>query len=154
MEALNQSSIEQHNPTAKELDQLVIDIFEQRKKIEEMDALTAIENNKLSAMKQKAVLYLEELGRENYKLPGSGTIGISEKWRFSLPKTDEDKAAFFSFLKEKGLFEKYATVNSTSYNSYLNSEWETAKEEGRGMEFQIPGVPEPTFYRDLSIRKG
>jgi hypothetical protein len=146
------SEVPAQSVTVKELDDLVEAIFQQKNKIKEMDALTSIENVKLSSMEAKAVAYLEELGREKYPTK-YGTIYVQEQWRFPLPKTDEDKAAFFGYLKEQGLFDKYATVNSASYNSYLNAEWEIAKEEGRGMEFKLPGVPEPTFFRKLGTRK-
>jgi hypothetical protein len=52
------------------------------------------------------------------------------------------------------VYDKYATVNAISYNSFCKAEWEIAKEEGRGMEFSLPGVPEPKYYKKLgTLRK-
>lgn len=139
-------------PTVKELDELVAAIFEQRKVCDEKEAALTEENKKLAAMEFKAANWLEELGRDKYQHP-KGTIHFIEKWNFALPKTDEDKKAFFDWLKEKQIFDKYATVHSQAYNSLLNAEWEIAKKEGRGMDFKVPGVPEPTFRRTLGARK-
>jgi hypothetical protein len=139
--------------TVEQLDAIVEKIFEQRTKIEEMGKLVTEENKILAKLEASAVAHLEELGRESYKAP-HGTIRINEKWRFNLPQSDEDKALFFEYLRERDLFDKYATVNSSSYNSFLNAEWEIAREEGRGMEFKVPGVPEPKFFRALGVTKG
>lgn len=140
------------NPTVRELDELVEAIFAQKKKIEEMEAAVSVENSTLASMEQKAVSYLLELERDKYQHP-KGTLFIEEKWRFSLPKTDEAKAEFFSYLRERGLYDKYATVHATAYNSFCNAEWQIAQEEGRGFDFKLPGVPEPTLFRKLSTRK-
>jgi hypothetical protein len=139
--------------TVTDLDALVEEIFTQKVKIEEMGELVTLENKKLAALEAKGVAYLEALGRESYKHP-RGTISIKESWRFNLPATDEDKFAFFTWLRERGLYDKYATVNSNSYNSLLLTEWEIAQHEGRAMEFSVPGVPQPKFYRRLGTLKG
>lgn len=135
-----------------ELDQLCQDIADMRVKIAEEEAKITPLNKRLAEMEIKAAAYLDALGRDNFQSK-AGTIYMNESWRFNLPKTDEDKKAFFDYLRAQGLYDKYATVNSTSYNSYLNTEWEVAKQEGRGMEFHIPGVPEPTLFRKAAFRK-
>ncbi len=140
-------------PTVKELDDLVTAIFAQRKVVEEKEEALSEENKKLAAMELKAANWLEETGREKYQHP-SGTVYFLDKWSFSLPKTDEDKAAFFGWLREKGIFDKYATVHSVAYNSLIQAEWEIAKKNGGGMDFKVPGVPEPTFRRTLRTLKG
>lgn len=143
---------EKHMPTVKELDELVESIFAQKKACEEKEKALTEENKKLAALEAKAVAWLDELGREKYQHP-LGTIYVNEKWRFSLPQSDEEKLAFFGWLKERGLFDRYATVNANSYNSLLLAEWEAAKEAGNGMDFSVPGVPEPKFHRALGTVK-
>lgn len=143
-----------YTPTVKELDELCEQIFAQKKICEEKEALATIENKKLAALENQAAAWLDELGREKYQHPALGTIYIKEEWRFALPPDDDAKAAFFGWLKERQLFDRYATVNSASYNALLKREWEIAKEEGRGMEFSVPGVPEPKFHRALRTLKG
>jgi hypothetical protein len=142
----------QKTPTVKELDELVTAIFDQKDKIKEMEALVSKENVLLSKLEAKAVAYLEELDRDTYSTE-RGTIGVKEQWRFNLPQSDEDKMQFFSFLREKGLYDKYATVHSSAYNAFCNAEWEVAKKEGRGFDFSLPGVPEPKLYKGLSTRR-
>lgn len=136
----------------KELGDLIAAMVEQRKKIEELEKPVTEANKTLAAMEQKAASYLEELGWESFKSP-FGTISVKDEWRFALPQTDEDKLAFFNYLRERGVYDKYATVHSTAYNSFCKAEWDVAKSEGRGFDFKLPGVPEPKLYRKLSLRK-
>ena len=130
------------------MDKLAEELFAQDAKIEEMKKLLTVENKKLMALEQKFAAFLEESGRKNYPSP-KGTISFRETWRFNLPKSDEDKAAFSGWLKEQGLYEAYVTFNSNSYNSLLLTEWKNAEKEGRGMEFSIPGVPEPVRHKSI-----
>lgn len=139
--------------SVKDLDDLVKSIQEARVVKDEIEAQLKEQNKKISALEQQALGYLEDLGREKYQSE-SGTISKQQQWYFRLPETEEDKMEFFDYLKEKGLFERYATVNSMSYNSYCRKEFEIAVEEGRGMSFTLPGVPEPTLNKKLSFRKG
>lgn len=138
--------------TVADLDDLVKTIFEQRVKIEESEKVTSELNKELALLKAKAVNYLKELGRENFKSP-FGTISVNQKWRVSLPQTDEDKAALFNWLRGQGLFDKYATVNSQSLNSLYLAEWDAAKARGEGMTFSMPGIGEPKLFEDLGVRK-
>lgn len=138
--------------TVQELNELIEKIKQQEEKIEEQSKVTKALNTELAKMEIKAAAFLDELGQTEFKSP-HGTIKIKEKWRFNLPESDEAKAEFFDYLRAKGMFDALATVNSNSYNAFLLKEWDIAKEEGRGMDFHIPGVPEPKFYRSLERRK-
>lgn len=140
------------DPKASELGKLVEAIFDQKVKIEKMEDALTLENKALAALEQKAVAWLEELQWDKFT-HRRGTISINEKWRFNLPATDADKQAFFNYLRERGLYDKYATVNANAYNSFLLAEWEAEKQAGRGMDFAVPGVPEPKFFRALSTLK-
>lgn len=138
--------------TVRELDELCTLIAKQRVLIAEAEAQVTPLNIGLAVMEQKAAAYLEALGREKFQAE-AGTIFLQETWRFKLPQTDEDKAKFFGHLREKGLYDRYATVNATSFNAYCKAEWEVAQAEGRGMEFALPGVQEPTYFKKASFRK-
>jgi hypothetical protein len=138
--------------TVEELDLLVELMFAQKRKIEEADAVTTELNKELTVMKGKAVAYLKELGRDSYRTE-FGTIGIGEKWRVSIPQTDDDKQALFGHLKERGILWQYATVNSNSLNSLFLQDWEIAKKAGDGMGFKMPGVSDPKLFEDLRMTK-
>ena len=138
--------------TVEELDLLVSDIFTKKKEIEASELVTSGLNKELAVLKGRAVNYLTELGREDFKSP-YGNVSISQKWRINMPATDEDKAALFDWMRERQIFDRYATVNSNSLNSLYMAEWEDAKKRGEGMTFSMPGIGEPKLFTDLGMRK-
>lgn len=112
-------------------------------------------NLELQRMSEQAMLYLKALGRKNYPTP-FGTIYILRKWQTKLPQTDADKALLFGWLREQGLFDKYATVNSISLNSLYVKEIERVSRESPedALVFTIPGVERPKMYETVSVLKG
>lgn len=69
------------------------------------------------------------------------------------PKTPEDKEKLFEFLKSKDLFISMVSINSQT----LNSLYKTLESEATAagiLEFELPGVPRPTPYTTLKLRKG
>lgn len=138
-----------------EMDKLVDAMFALRLEIDEQEAKTTELNKKLSAMQMEATEKMKELGRKSYA-SSKGTLSIKETWRFPLPQALEDKEAMFSYFKEKGgkeLLYRLATVNSNSYSAFCKEEWETAKNEGRGMEYKGPGGSEARLFETVAMIK-
>ncbi len=138
--------------TVADLDNLVEAIAKKRAEIEASEVVTSLLNKDLATMKARGVRYLKALGRDDFKSP-NGSIAINQKWRVGLPATDEDKAKLFAWMREQGIFEAYATVNSNSLNSLYKQEWEAATKRGEGMEFSMPGIGPSKLFEDLGFRK-
>lgn len=139
--------------TVAELDELCKNMKEQREKIALMEEELTSENKKLAVLEAKAVEYLEQLGRENYK-SDFGTIGFRNDWRFNLPSSPEAWSQLFSHFKAKGIYDGMITVNSNKLNSYAKEEMKMALESGEIMDFKIPGLEPPKSYKKLTFRKG
>lgn len=139
--------------TVEMLDQLVYDIAEKKKAIEAAELVTTNLNKEKSALEMKCVQFLKALNREKYVTP-NGAVKINAKWRVNLPKTDADKQALFDWMREQGIFDKFATVNANSLNALYMAEWEAAKRAGHGLEFSMPGIGERKFSEILEYRKG
>jgi hypothetical protein len=100
---------------------------------------------------KKMVELLELSGLKNFKGP-DGTVYISYRTSVKTPKTPDDRAAFFEYLKSRGLYDQMITVNSQTLNSFYKSEIEEA--QGRGQpDFEIPGLSEVTVEPRLGFRK-
>lgn len=141
-----------NNVTVADLDALTDEIFKKRVEIDAHAEVGKALNKDLVALKEKMVVFLKELNRDNYKTP-HGTVSILQRWRVGLPQTLEDKKALFGWLQEKGIFDEYVSVNSQSLNSLYMGEWDEAKKRGEGMTFKIPGVGDPKLFEDLGMRK-
>lgn len=140
--------------TISDMEALAKNLAEKRIEVENLKKPYSQACTELEELENKIVLTLKELGKDNYKSE-YGTITRVNQWRFNLPKTPEDKAAYFQFLKEKGVFEGMATVNANTHNSFCKEEWNAAKERDpmEALNFRIPGVEEAKVYETLSFRK-
>jgi len=96
---------------------------------------------------------LKKAGKKKYTVEGLGTISRVDKLGVTTPKTDEDKRAFFTWLKAKGndVYFRYITINHASLNSFYNSELDAASESGE--EFNVPGIGAPTSSEHLRFIK-
>ncbi len=139
--------------TVQELDALCETIAQKRRTIDEMEAEVTVKNKELAALEAKAVEYLDALGRENYK-SAAGTLSIREALRWNLPAGPEAWEKLYGHFKERGIFEGMITVNSQKLNSWAKREFEVAAEEGRGLDFAVPGLEQPKMHRSLAFRKG
>lgn len=137
--------------TVQELDGLIEDYLQYEEGVEKEEELLKEKNKELEARRQKIVLTLKDLNREEYESP-AGKAELVKKWRVNLPATDSDKAALFEHLRERKIFDKYATVNSNSLNSLYMADWKAAEREGKGMEYKMPGVDEPKLYETSKIK--
>lgn len=134
--------MEQPKVTVEELDGHLAELLDLDKQIDAQSEVTKELNKKYNALLFKCGAYMKELGRTDYSSP-HGKFEVKESWRVNMPQSDEDKRALFEHLKERGIFDKYATVNSNSLNALYMADWKEAETRGEGMTFGMPGVPAP-----------
>ncbi len=139
--------------TVKDLDKLVEEIAAKRVEIDDLAEKTTQKNKEMMALQTKAFHYLRELGRDDYKTP-IGTIGIKTIWNVTNPKTEEDKALLFNWMRARGIYDAYATVNAASLKSLVLAEREAyIKSGGDPMLFSVPGVEPPKFFEIAQFTK-
>ena len=140
--------------TFEEIDELLQKMYDLDAEIEADKEVMKEKNKRLAKLQEIGLAALKELGREKYKDPKGREIYIHEYWSVKIPAEMEAKKKLFAHFKQRGeeILWKYATVNSNSLKSYYLTEWNIAKEEGRGMEFQIPGVEPATLFESLGMR--
>lgn len=137
------------------MDALLKDMFELKSEIDEKTAVITELNKKLNSMQFKAAENLKALDRTSYK-SNFGSVSLRKAWRFNLPQGLEEKKAAFNHFKELGgeeLLYQYATINSNSYSSFCNQEWEEWKKRGEGMDYRSPHGTEATLSETVTMRK-
>lgn len=95
-------------------------------------------------------------GKSKYHVDGLGTFGIQKKKSFCVPKSPEDRVAFFNWLKEKGIFESTITVHSATLNALIEAEGIAEYGEGWVNNLDaviIPGLGIPKEYEKVRITK-
>lgn len=98
-----------------------------------------------------AVSLLEHAKMEEFMHKDLGKFSVKQKSTLSFKTVD--KALFYEHLKKTGEFDSLASIHATRFIGWYNDEYDRAVEEGRGMEFKIPGVPEPGIYSVLKYKK-
>lgn len=124
--------------SVNELVKLIETSFQLRKEYEEAKRESDKKHAEYQAASFRAATMLEGLGLDKFHT-ASGTFSYtySETWR--VPKTPEQREAFFNYLKEKGIYDEMVSVNSNSLNSFAKTEEQNALDEGN-FDFRIPGL--------------
>lgn len=123
----------------------ISDLEEQKDRIE--DSLTSINKN-LNTLIYRAAAYLKDLGRSEYHAP-AGSIKVELGERINLPVTEQDKAALFAHLRERGIFDSIVKPNSQSLNALYMADRRAAVAAAPDdekmmvkMTFAMPGIGE------------
>jgi hypothetical protein len=138
--------------TIEQLDNAVKDLVVKRKNYDEAKKESDFLHGQFEEKKQEVIELLNQAGKTSYRVDGVALISASVIKKVKTPKTLEEKAAFFDWLKTKhgedGFF-TYATINYNSLNSLYNAELAESGEE----QFTLPGIPAPENEVRLSIRR-
>lgn len=81
-----------------------------------------------------------------------GKIVVAFRTSVKTPKTPEDKEAFYTYLKNRGLYDSMISVNSQTLNSLYKAEFEEAMNRGES-DFAIPGLKEVTLTPSLRFSR-
>lgn len=141
--------------TVTDLDKLVVEYFVKQAEKKDKEAVVSAVNKEIAAIEIKLANYLKALNRTDYKHT-AGTVRAVKKWRVNMPATDADKAALFDWMRERGIFDQYATVNANSLNSLYMAEWEKVKRESPedALTFTLPGIGERKLFETIGKNKG
>lgn len=125
-------------------------VAELKKKKEEIEAQEKYISGRYHAECEVLLKMLEASELNSINAHGY-TFYINSSMSVTTPKSYEDKQALFNFLKERGIFDDYISVNSKSLNSLYNKLAEEALENGI-IEFKMPGIEEPKEVKTLRLR--
>ncbi len=132
-------------------DELLLKIQAKEEEIEAKERELSELNKDLFRLEALGTQYLQGLKRTEYESP-AGKVKIVQKWRVNMPDGELNKKALFEHLRERGIFDKYATVNSNSLNALYMSDWEAAKERGEGITFSMPGIGAPKLHEKFDFK--
>lgn len=138
--------------TMNDLEKQCAEIAAQRAVVDAAEEVKKREADKLKLLEGKMIETLTSLERDSFQSK-VGTFYKTHKMSFRLPKSPEEKEAYFKYLQDQGVYDSMISVNSMTHNSYCKQQFEVAQAEGRSLDFAIPGVGEPTILENLSFRK-
>lgn len=139
--------------TLQELDMICAEYAAKRQEKEKLDAEVREREKELFALEQKIQAYLEANNKTKYSVDGVGTFNVVERFSYKIPRTPEAKEKFFSYLRDKGVYEDLINVNSQTLNAFCKGQLEEARDR-QDFNFTIPGLEEPTLFKKVQLRRG
>ena len=127
-----------------ELKQLCLDMKAKREELDEVKDRKKILEGEFERLKKEIIEHLDNHDLKNFDF-GEGKVIAVDKFNTRVV----DKYALAEFLKMKGMFEDLFTFNAQTMNSFYKVEMEASDD----IDFTVPGMSEPTLYRNLQLRK-
>lgn len=118
---------------------------------DDLDSQLEAANKAKKEVEQKLLKALELSGLTSFKALGFNFYQQVQQG-VKTPKTLEDKALLFEYLKSLGIYDELIGVNSQTLNSLFKSQEKEALEKGI-LEFTMPGVEKSEPYTILKMRK-
>lgn len=130
-----------------ELDQLIKEMLGARDDYETAKKISNEADEKHKALKAKVLAIMNQIGKSKYHVDGVGSITKVTSWKVQVPKEPTKKAAFFAYLKERGVFDELVGVNYQTLNAFYNEEMNTAPGS------TIPGIDMPIADETIRFNK-
>lgn len=142
--------------TTEDLDRLVTNYRVKREVYEAMSAEKTKAYNELDEAEGALKEAMTGAGKRKYHVDGVGLVFFVEKFVVPTPKNLDQKRKFFDYINqtygETFLMDKLSIHHQVLQKLY-NDAFEEAKEQGKGAEFHIPGLEQPTSQVSLNFRK-
>lgn len=129
---------------------LLDELWLAKKSVEEAEEVSEARKKVYRELKDRVLSVLDAACIE--RLEGTACkVTRVERTSVKVPAEQDARDQFFSYLKDRGLYDSLITVNSQTLNAMYRRECEAAFERGE-LAPEIPGLAEPTIYYDLQVR--
>ena len=122
--------VESEGLTTAVIDKAVTEMYAARRRYDDAKKISNEFDAKHKSLKAVVVKLLTDANKDRYSENGVGSVSRVEKLRVTTPKSLEDKAALFKYLKDTlgaDGFLTYASVNSASLTNYTMIHTQSAK---------------------------
>lgn len=137
--------------TQKQFEDELEQIFNLKLQLEAESKVLKEKNKLLDEKKAYIIEALEGLGKTAHE----GRVCkayITTKLDVKCPQLQEDREAFFEYLKKKGVYDGMIGVNYQTLNSFYKQEADLELSKGN-IDFKMPGIGEPNYRKTLNFRK-
>lgn len=135
----------------KELDHMVKQYAAYRAEIESRkESLSEVEG-KAKQLESQIIEILQNSGKKSWESE-YGKFSWVQRASFKQPDSSENRAKFYGYLKELGIFEDMVSVNSNTLTAWASKEVE-AQEETGNIGWLPPGLSSPNYSYYLRKQK-
>lgn len=137
-----------------DFDTVSVAFIKLQKEKKELKAKLEALTKELAPIEEKMIFYLKEMDASSIKR-SEGTIILTERLSYSMPKDMNDKLLVLKHFESKGkeVYYDYVTINHAKLNTFIDQEMEFAAQRG-DTDFSIPGLGKPTVTEYVTLRKG
>ena len=150
----NDSTPEQTSLSVKVFQQLIDAMYSTKKETEVAKKAHSEAHAKYDELRRTVLKHLDSNEMDRFEGSNCKVTRVM-KCSAKVPKDIEAKQKLFSWLKESygaDVLLSMTTINANTFSSFYNKEDEAAAARG-DIDFEIPGVDEPTPYYDLRVTK-
>jgi hypothetical protein len=107
--------------------------------------------NEVEELQTAIGVMFEKLEKQKHQTK-YGTFSMKLEEGYRLPKDDDSRAAFFAYLRDRGVYDTMITVNARTLETFVKDEVEIKEQEG-DFEFVPPGIERKDPQQKYSMRK-
>lgn len=137
--------------SVKELDTILekLGVLEEEKS--QIEETLKAKNKEISSVEVRISEVLKSLEREEYDSP-HGKVFFKEIFNVKMPE-EERKEELWNWMREKGIYDRYATVNANSLKSLFRAERQVAIDSGEDpLTFALPGMEPATIFEKVEFK--
>ena len=136
--------------TVDELNRMVTQLDEARLEYDKRRIHTQEQDAIVNELEGRIIATLSALNLKGFR-GEAGAVELANRTSVKIPQ-GENKDTFFNYLKEQGVFDTLASVNSNTLNAWYKEEDKKAALEHRIL--RIPGLDMPTTTPILKLKRG
>jgi len=148
---MTDENIETSEITIKEFEALILELKWSQDKYKDAKKIASEHHQESEKLKLRILAVLEQLGKTSY-LSDIGTVSKKVRWSWKVPKEQEARNSYRNFLEKRDEFDGMWTIHSASMNAHSSELLKDAQENG-DIDFEIPGLAEPTPSETVSLTK-
>lgn len=145
---------EESSLSLKEMDEALCSLRALQEEYSRINKLAKEASARYREQQAVVINMMETAKKGTYITEGIGRATLKDKLSVKVPKSPEEKSAFFNWVKVnmgQDAHDTYMTVNSASLNRLykeLSEEW-----ANKGEVLEIDGLEAPSSYKELSFTK-
>lgn len=137
--------------TFEQVDSLMAELATKEEEKESIADSLKAKNKEITTLELRITELLKSLERNDYTCK-YGKVAFKEVFNIKMP-SDDNKHLLWKWMREEGIFERYATVHAVSLKSLFKSQRDLAIENGEDpITFALPGMEPATIFEKLDFK--
>lgn len=139
--------------TTEELDHVISTMYKAKQDYDQKKIVSTEAHHHLEDCKAQVTELLRNAGKTEYVVEGVGKATLVDKLKVITPKSPEEKALLFKWIKETMGADGFLAHVGVNYQTLQRLYNESISASPNPAEFNMPGVGQPQSFIELRFRK-